>query len=57
MLILERKEGERIRIGKHIWITVDRIGLTKTWVGIDAPPHVKIAREEILPKRERYHLR
>ena len=48
MLILGRREGEAIMIGENIRIVVlasDRRGVR---IGIEAPAHVQIAREEIL---------
>ncbi len=47
MLVLSRKQGEKIKIGEHITITVlgVRGGVVK--LGIDAPPHVRILRGEL----------
>ena len=49
MLVLSRKEGERIAIGNDVWITVVRIGPNTVRLGIEAPPHLNIVREELLP--------
>ena len=49
MLVLNRKIGQRIHITGGIWLTVldfDRRGQVR--LGIDAPPGVKIHREELL---------
>ena len=46
MLVLGRKVGEEIAIGKDVVITVTRIGGGKVRLGIDAPPHLKIRRQE-----------
>jgi carbon storage regulator len=47
MLVLSRKPGERILIGANIKITIIRIGPNSVRVGIDAPDHLNIVREEI----------
>lgn len=47
MLVLSRKTGERILIGGDIAITVVRIGPRSVRIGIEAPPHVDIVREEL----------
>lgn len=47
MLVLSRKPGERIHIGPDIKITVIRIGPNTVRIGIDAPGHLNIVREEL----------
>ena len=47
MLVLSRKPGERILIGSDVKITVIRIGPNSVRIGIDAPGHVNIVREEL----------
>lgn len=49
MLVLRRREGERIKIGDDIEIVIVRSGKTVE-VGIDAPRDVKILRSELLDK-------
>lgn len=49
MLVLSRKPGERILIGTDIVVTVVRIGPNTVRLGIDAPAHMNIVREELLP--------
>lgn len=49
MLVLSRKLGEKIMIGENIVITVVQIKGDKIRLGIDAPPLVRIVREELLP--------
>ena len=46
MLVLTRKSGEEIVIDGNIRLTFTVKG-DKVKVGIDAPPHVRIDREEI----------
>ncbi len=47
MLVLSRKQGEQIKIGDGITLTVlgVRGGVVK--LGIDAPPHLRILRGEL----------
>jgi carbon storage regulator len=47
MLVLSRKQGEQIKIGDGITVTIlgVRGGVVK--VGIDAPPHLRILRGEL----------
>jgi carbon storage regulator len=47
MLVLSRKQGEQIKIGQGITLTVlgVRGGVVK--LGIDAPPHLRILRGEL----------
>jgi carbon storage regulator len=47
MLVLSRKEGERILIGDQIAITVVRINATTVRLGIDAPTKLVVVREEL----------
>jgi len=47
MLVLTRKFGQAILIGSDIKVTILRPVNDRVRVGIDAPPHVKILREEI----------
>lgn len=50
MLILTRREGEAIRIGDDVWITVERIERNHVRLGFDAPREVPIVREELLTR-------
>ncbi|MFH0829037.1 MAG: carbon storage regulator CsrA [Candidatus Kerfeldbacteria bacterium] len=47
MLVLTRKLGEIIRIGDSVKITVLEVRSGQVKLGIDAPPEVKVHREEI----------
>jgi carbon storage regulator len=47
MLVLSRKPGERIMIGNDITVTVVRISPNTVRIGIEAPPHLNIVREEL----------
>jgi carbon storage regulator len=47
MLILSRKTNEKIMIGDDISITVIEIRGDQIRVGVDAPKHVKVYRQEV----------
>lgn len=47
MLVLSRKEGERLVIGDNIIITVNRIAGNRITLGIEAPRDVRIVRGEL----------
>ncbi|OGC09637.1 carbon storage regulator [candidate division KSB1 bacterium RBG_16_48_16] len=47
MLILTRKSGESVAIGNDINVTILRVNCRKVRIGIEAPRHVTILREEI----------
>lgn len=48
MLVLTRKQGEGILIGKDISITVIHVDGDKIRLGIDAPRHIRVIREELI---------
>ncbi len=52
MLVLSRKETERIRLGDSIVLTVVRVAGDKVRIGIDAPPEVLVLRDELQPFEE-----
>jgi carbon storage regulator len=47
MLVLSRKEGERLVIGDNITLIVSKIAGNRVTVGIEAPADVKIYRGEL----------
>ncbi len=47
MLILTRKSGEKIRIGKDIIISIVENSTGQVKLGIEAPQHIPVHREEI----------
>lgn len=51
MLVLTRKEGERIRIGDDTVITVVRVEGSRVRIGIEAPPSLRIVRCELDKKK------
>ena len=48
MLILRRREGQRIRIGDDITLIVAEIGRGRVVLAFDAPKDVMINREELI---------
>ena len=47
MLVLSRRESERIRLGDSIVLTIVRVAGDKVRLGIEAPPDVVVLREEL----------
>ncbi|MBC7853805.1 MAG: carbon storage regulator [Pirellulaceae bacterium] len=50
MLVLSRKESERIRLGNNIIVTVVRVSGDRVRIGIEAPPDVIVLRDELQPR-------
>jgi carbon storage regulator len=50
MLVLSRRERERIRLGDSIVVTVVRVAGDKVRLGIEAPPEVLVLRDELDPR-------
>lgn len=49
MLVLSRKEGERIKLGDSVILTIVRVSGDKVRLGIEAPADVLVLREELKP--------
>jgi carbon storage regulator len=49
MLVLSRRESERIKLGNSIVITVVRVTGDKVRLGIEAPADMIVLREELEP--------
>ena len=47
MLILTRREGESVRIGEDVTVTVLRVKGSQVRIGVNAPKDVAVQREEI----------
>jgi carbon storage regulator len=47
MLVLSRKESQRIRLGDSIVVTIVKISGDKVRVGIEAPTNVLVLRDEL----------
>lgn len=50
MLVLTRRTGDRILIGKDVEVVVTRIMEGQVRIAIQAPPDVPIVRKELLGK-------
>ena len=51
MLVLSRKESQRIRLGESIVVTIVKISGDKVRVGIEAPADVLVLRDELEPHK------
>ena len=51
MLVLSRREGEKISLGGEIVLTIVRASGDRVRLGIEAPPEMLILREELDPER------
>lgn len=49
MLVLSRKERERIRLGDSIVLTVVQVSGDRVRIGVEAPADVLILRDELEP--------
>ena len=50
MLVLSRRESERIKLGDSIVVTVVRVSGDKVRLGIEAPADILVLREELEPQ-------
>ena len=50
MLVITRRPGEKVQIGRDIEVMVSRIRDGQVRLSIQAPPEVLIARSELLAK-------
>lgn len=56
MLSLARREGQKIRIGEDIIVVVREIRGRQVKLGIEAPEHVRVLREEIYEEMSQANL-
>jgi carbon storage regulator len=49
MLVLSRRERQRIKLGDSIVVTVVRVSGDKVRLGIEAPANVLVLRDELEP--------
>ena len=47
MLVLSRKQNERIRVGESVMVTVVRVNGDKVRIGIEAPSEMRVLRDEL----------
>ncbi len=50
MLVLSRKESQRIQVGDSIVLTIVRVNGDRVRVGIEAPAEVHVRRGELQPQ-------
>jgi carbon storage regulator len=48
MLVLSRRIGQQIRIGKSVVVTLLRVERNKARIGVEAPPGIPVFRQELL---------
>ena len=48
MLVLSRKVGQQIRIGKSVVVTLLKVERNKARIGVDAPAGIPVYRQELL---------
>lgn len=53
MLVLSRKKGETVHIGDNVTVTVLDSRGKRVWIGLEAPQHVRILRQEVLERDDR----
>lgn len=51
MLVITRKARQRIKIGEDVWVEIIKHDKGKFQIGIIAPKHVQILREELCNKK------
>jgi carbon storage regulator len=47
MLVLSRKQSQRIRVGDSVIVTVVRVSGDKVRIGIEAPSNIRVLRDEL----------
>jgi carbon storage regulator len=55
MLILSRRTGESLNIGDDIKVTVLEIRGSQVRIGVSAPKHIQVDREEITERKKLEH--
>lgn len=53
MLILTRRPQETIRVGDEVTITVLGVEGSKVRIGINAPRHISVDRQEVYERKQR----
>ena len=56
MLVLTRKVGEQIKIGDEIVVSVVEVDRGNVRLGIDAPRHISILRQEVYDRIQEQNL-
>lgn len=50
MLVLSRRESQRIQLGKSIVVTIVRVKGDRVRLGIEAPNDIRVLRGELEPR-------
>jgi carbon storage regulator CsrA len=53
ILVLSRRQGESLRLGKDIVVVVTKIAGNRVFIGIEAPKDVAVSRTEQKPRGRR----
>lgn len=53
MLVLSRKQGQKVNIGNGIEVTIVSISGNRIQLGIEAPVDVRVLRGELVPAEEK----
>ncbi len=56
MLVLSRKESQRVRLGESIVLTIVRVSGDRVRLGIEAPNDIVILREELDNEEEQQQI-
>lgn len=48
MLVLSRRKGEALVIGDEVELIIQKVSSGRVRLAIEAPPHVRIVRKEVL---------
>lgn len=52
MLVLTRREGQSLRIGTSVRVTVVSLGSGQVRIGVEAPDDIMVHREEVIRRLE-----
>jgi carbon storage regulator len=56
MLVLSRKQNERIRVGDSVVVTIVRVSGDKVRIGIEAPQSMRVLRDELEDEQDEVEL-
>ncbi len=57
MLVISRKENQRIKIGENIEIVIVEINKNQVKIGIEAPKEVQILRSELIEEIKKENIK
>ena len=56
MLVLSRKEGQKVVISDNVTLVIQRIAGKRVSIGIEAPDEVSVVRSELQQVREQFSI-